>query len=505
MGKGGKGGGGSLQQPAIPPGMMQSAAQLGNIGEYESQFLNLPYSLGNWATNIATGGTGPQAASNPGEAGPTTNFFGPDINGPGGLQHPNLAIQNYGPNGQPLGIYNSFQGGITQPTSGGWTPGGTWSGVGTTAMGGSSNLPGWLADFEASLGSMENQAGQLPTGFDNNNTPGQYSGIGANQQIINELLGTPYIPATPTKGRYRPGTPAVPATTGDIAQSEYLQKTIGQPLTQEGDVLEAEGGSLYNQNLFGSNFITPQQQAWIDASTKASQQALAQQLGTQGLSGSSMATQLQGEAAQQGAVSKGQLQQENIALDTQRKQLAIQAQEGGLAAKEAGIQVQQNQEQLTQNMQDMVAKLGSSDAALTMQEQQQMFSMSSTIAGLSSSEQAQMFNEGLQGYGLMGTFMNAVTAPYGLQIQDFASILQAESQYTSAQAGIIESQNSAASQGMSGLFSGLASLFGGGGGSGGLLGGLIGGAGAGTGAAIGGSAAAGTVADLAPLVAGLAF
>src|SRR5258708_36495836 len=63
MGKKG-GGGGSAVAPTVPQGLKNAASDLGNIGAYESSFLNEPLSLGNWAMNLATGGWGQQV--NPG-------------------------------------------------------------------------------------------------------------------------------------------------------------------------------------------------------------------------------------------------------------------------------------------------------------------------------------------------------------------------------------------------------------------------------------------------------
>src|SRR5258707_12953144 len=97
MSKGGGKGGGSAPQAAIPPGMMDTASQLGNIGSFESQFLNYPFSLGNWAMNYATGGQGPQVTSPAGLAGPGTGYFVPSWNsGVMGNAFPCLNTQNFG-------------------------------------------------------------------------------------------------------------------------------------------------------------------------------------------------------------------------------------------------------------------------------------------------------------------------------------------------------------------------------------------------------------------------
>jgi hypothetical protein len=399
MGSGGKGKGqGTANQVAIPPGMMTTAENLGNIGSYESQFLNVPYSLGNWASNIATGGTGPQATSPAGTAGPGTGYFGPGINQTTGDQFPYLDLQNYGSGGGSGGTGSGT--GVGSGGGGGPNP---FTGYSSTGYGTTTGLPGWLSNFQSALDTEQNMvAGQ-------GNAPNAYKNASENYredvQDINSLNSS---------------------ILGNIGQSQN------------------QSNAFFNQanTMLGPNGITPEQNAWINQSTQAAQEQTAQQFGSEGLSGSTMAAEQAGEIGLQGAAEKGQLQQQNIALQEQEQQIGL------------------NQEQLTQNWQNLYGKLAVGEQGLDQTDQQMLFNMTSQIGNQSTAEQNTMFDQALQGYGLMGTFMNAVTQPYGLQVQDFGDILGAETAQMQSETGLMESENQQASQGSSSLMSGLASIVG---------------------------------------------
>jgi hypothetical protein len=341
-GGGGKGKGGTGGTITPPPGMMSTAENLGNIGAYESQFLNQPYSLGNWAMNYATGGQGPQATQNPTGPGPQTGWFSQDVSGiePSAFSS-GSTVQTYGKGGrenfytgQP---YTGQGGGINPGIS---VPGGTNLALGPNGPSSGSN---------PMLPSGSQGAGGFP------NLLSQYGqALSTEQQIA--------------------GSPAPGTSYADIQNMD----------TQlQGDI-----------NQFGKDWLTPQQNAMINQQTKAAQAQTAQQLGSEGLSGSTMGTELSGELGLAGTAAKGQLQQGNM--------------------------------QLVQNWQKMM--MGEQEFGL--QDQQQFANLAQQIAASSAGEQSTLWQEGTQGYNLMNTFMNAVTAPYGLQIQDFGDILQAETSVT---------------------------------------------------------------------------
>jgi hypothetical protein len=102
------------------------------------------------------------------------------------------------------------------------------------------------------------------------------------------------------------------------------------------------------------------------------------------------------------------------------------------------MQIEMQNQSLVQNWQKMM--MGEQEFGL--QTQQQFFNMAQAITSTAAGEQSTLWQEGTQGYQLMNTFMNAVTAPYGLQIQDFGDILSAEAQTGSAS---ISAQGQAAS------------------------------------------------------------
>lgn len=165
---------------------------------------------------------------------------------------------------------------------------------------------------------------------------------------------------------------------------------------------------------FGPDWLTPAQESMINTQTQANQAALEQQMGSQGLTGSTMEKELAGEEALQGTATKGSLEQQNMALGLQQQQQ--------LTAE------QQTQEGIVQNWQKMM--MGEQEFGL--QDQQQFFNLAQAIGSSAAGEQSALWQEGTSGYQLMNTFMNAVTAPYGLQIQDFGDILSAEAQTGSA-------------------------------------------------------------------------
>src|SRR5260221_3220263 len=411
MSKGGGKGGGSAPQAAIPPGMMDTASQLGNIGSYESQFLNYPFSLGNWAMNYATGGQGPQVTSPAGLAGPGTGYFGPSWNsGVMGNAYPWLNVQTYGTTGA------GGTPGSQSATTWGWS-GGT-SGGGGSGPGGFPNL---LNTFGGALGGMEQITGMTPPGTSPRSIENYQDTFQGNITNLENQISAGQAPIT--------------------LQEQQIQGDIAQ---------------------FGSNWLNPQQKPMIEQQTKSGQAQIAQNLGAEGLTGSTMAAQLNQEAGLAGTAAKGQLQQGNMQM-AQNWQHLFQR---GIALSQSGQQMALNANQLS-----LTGELGTTQLGL--QAQQQLFDMVKTIGSMSAQEQAGLFTEGTTGYQLMNTFMSAVTAPYSLQLQAFSNILSAETATAQSAASLAAANAQAGSQGLSSGLSALGSIFGAGG-----LGGAGGAAGA---------------------------
>ena len=206
-----------------------------------------------------------------------------------------------------------------------------------------------------------------------------------------------------------------PTGSGDIQPQLNLAK---QGSAQD----TSYAGHLYNRG----QWLTPQQEAMINQQTKANEEQVAQQEGTMGLTGSTQAAQLAGETALAGEATKGQLQQGNM-------------------------QIAQGWDAAAQNWQ----RVAQGFMALGMSEQNQAFNQFTSIAQLSSAEQAQMFQEGTAGYQLMQTFMGAVLQPYGISLQAFNAILQANTAQVGDQVNLQSSAISADQSGQNQVVSSL--------------------------------------------------
>lgn len=350
----GKSPGSAAPKIPTPPQLGQIGQNTMNLGSYESQFINEPWSLGNWAMNYATGGTGPQVSMTPGTAGVQTGFFGQPGDATSG-------IQTYGGGGGAGGgsNRNPFGGG---PSGGPGT--GNW---------------GW------------------GTGLSEPNLPGILSGFSAGENAAWNTALTP-----------------PPGAQGIQSEIDLANKQVGQA--------DRFTNQLYNKG----QWLTPQQEAMINQQTQANEEQVAQTEGTMGLSGSTQAAQLAGETALAGEATKGQLQQGNL-------------------------QVAQGWQQTAQNWQ----RMAESFTALGMTEQNQAFNQFTSIAQLSAAEQAQLFQEGTAGYQLMQTFMDAVLKPYGISLQAFNDILQANTAQIGDQVALQSSAISADQSGQNQVISSI--------------------------------------------------
>jgi hypothetical protein len=243
---------------------------------------------------------------------------------------------------------------------------------------------------------------------------------------------------------------------------DYLHKgdigTYEQGFNQQGNAnaLSQEFSNELSQLMYG-NGLLPNQNAMIDQQTKASQQNMQAQLASMGLGSSTMNTTLTGNIAQQGAAEKGQLVQSNI-------DLMGKLMEGEQGLSQSALQLEQ--QGLGQAAE--VSKLQQLEQGINLEQEAQQFGQTAQTYTQAAGEQQALWNEAVQGYGLESQFVSDVLGPY----QEELGAYQIEANEATAQAqinaGLQESENQAQSQGMSSLFSGLGSIFGGsGGGSGG--------------------------------------
>ena len=415
-GKGG-GGGGSAPNVNIPGGLYQGAASETGLAQYGTSLFNPIASLTNWAANQAGGGNAPQIPSFESQAsvaGPSTVF-------PGGPKpwetsfDPVTGMVNFTNPGNPQ---QQFQAPITDYlNNSGQQNEGAFGDIPAAT------LQQWSNDYNA------NRAG--------GGIAGASGGSGSSGQ--NQFL-----------------TQAEQA----IAQIPGLEQTTQAFTTeqqQEADTLFGQGQTLFQEATTGSGLF-PSQQAMVNQAVASQKAGIATELGAAGLSESSAAPILSGEADQQGAATAGQLVQGNITAAQNQVQLAQAASKLALGGQELSLGEQAAMEQES--------------------------------AGL----QQQLWTEAMQGYGVLGSMISQVAGTYGYSIQAYNSVLQGEEANASLQEQASQAAAQSANAANSSLGSGLGSLLGGGGSGGGGLGGLFSGIGslfgAGGGIAAGGAAAA---------------
>jgi hypothetical protein len=442
-GKKGGSSGGQTSTPSlnIPPGLLQSLSSESGLGSFGTSLFNPLASMTNWASNIATGGASTPIAPSQ----ETMIQTGPSITiGTGGPPGHDQWSTSFDPQTGQITFTNSQTGGTFQQ----------WYGSPQAQQ----YIP--AAQLDA-WGKLYQNRGATSAG-------GTNAGMGPQLDAAwNQILSIP----------------GLEAQTQAFTNTETTQ---GNTLFGQGETLYGKGVTMLDQATTGEGLF-PSQKAFVDQAVAAEQANAQQTLEAEGLGTSTASAVLKGEAQQQGAATAGQLVQGNI------------------AAADQTIAAGQNQINLAQTAQ----KLALAGQELSLGETQ-------TMAQLALGFQGQMWQEAIQGFGTIGQIMSAVGNIYGIDVSGYSAIMNAgvsvqqiTAQQQEAQAQLAAQAASSQGQGLGGLFS---SLLGGGGGGGGGLGGLFGsigglfGAGAaGTGAAVGGSAIAGTVADLAPLVAGLAF
>jgi hypothetical protein len=522
MGKKGGSGSGSTKIQ-VPSGIGQNANSLSQLGAYGAGYLPALTSMANWASYIATGGNTTQAnpfnAIGGGNAGLANQTLGYTSNLGSALSQESPTFAN-------TGSYNPPS--VTGITNVGSNAFGGSGGTGVVGSGGSST----------SAGGTNAQGGQFPAtpqvipgtnngimGFMGNAfTSNGVSYTPVYDQNTQQLIGT----VNNSTGKYNPGSiepglapqmyqgsggtggMTTPGTSGGAPGAGGSSGSILGPFLQnawnaiqaEGagaNQLGGEGTQLYNegQSLIpfanatlaqGNQMVSqattgtglyPSQQALVDQATKSQQAAIQQQMASEGLTSSTQNVQLQGQAAQQGAATAGALIQGNI------------------AAGQAEIGLGDQQLSLAENW-----------SQLGVATQQAAISAISNMATQSAGLQQQAWSQAMQGYGMIGQFLQTAMAGFGESSQSLGLELSASTAQAQLNAGVQAQQAQSSSSGMSSLLGSLGSLLGGSGsgGSGGLigsLGGLIGGAGAGAGIAAGGAAAAAGAGGVAAGAAGI--
>ena len=516
MGKKGNSGGGSTKIQ-VPSGIGQNSISLSQLGAYGAGYLPALTSMANWASSIATGGNTTQA--NPfneigaGDAGLANKTVGYTTNLGATLGQESPTFQN-------TGSYNPPS--VTGITNIGSNAFGGSGGTGVVGSGGSTTSTGGTT---ATGGGFPAQAQQFPM-YGGGLSPGGYAGTPVNgttpfydqntQQYIGAIVNGKFVPSASTGGQFpqmyqgsgggssspAQQTPAASGGTSGSLLGPFLQNAWdaiqaegaganqlggegtqlfneGQGMigpanatTAQGESILSQGQSMVNQATSGTG-LYPSQQALVDQTVKSQQAAIQQQMASEGLTSSTQNAQLQGQAAQQGAATAGALIQGNIA--------AGQAQMG-LGIQQEGVGNQQ-------------LSLAENWSQLGVATQQAAISAISNMASQSAGLQAQAWTQAMQGYGMIGQFLETSMKGFGESNVGLGAELQASETQAQLNAGIAQQQAASSSQGMSSMLGSLGSLLGSGsGGSGGLigsLGGLIGGIGGAAGAAGGAAAAAG--------------
>lgn len=284
------------------------------------------------------------------------------------------------------------------------------------------------------------------------------------------------------------------------AQSEFNQANqffgTGQNLLSAGQDITGLGTGIVNQGRGMLDMATtgtglfPSQQAYINQAVKTQQDEISQQLANAGLSMSTQKAQLLGQAMMSGAAAAGQLIQGNIQAANQTMAVGVSEQGAGIQQQQVGVTEQQlgtTEQQIAQDTQK-----------IDLAAQEALFTQFSTLSQLSQGLQGQVWTQAMQGYGMLGQFMQNTMGAFGYSLkasEDAQNVMLADAGFQLQAAQINEQASAASSQGFSSMLGGLGTLLGGSGGSsGGLLGGLgslFGGLGGAAGGLIGSGAAAG--------------
>ena len=438
-----------------------------SISNPNAQFGNIPGStIAQWKSDYAQSQSGQNAGGTPGSSGGYPQFLG----GSGGATYSGAGQTGGG--GSTLTFdYASNINGVSMPTytdpatgqALAWNPqtqqwGNIWYGKWTPAQ------------------APQNFAAQNPSNAQQQNELGPYLGqawgaIGQQEQATQQMA--PIQAETAALNQFAMNQANQLNTQGQaqIGQGENILGQGGNILSQ-GEGILGQGQTMLNQATTGSGLF-PSQQAMINEAVQSEQTQIATQLGAEGLSKSTQLASLQGEAAIAGAGQAGGLVQGNISAANQTMGVGINQEQVGISQEQAGM----SQEQIGQNaisLSQAAQKLALGAQTLSVGEQSALVSEYANIASQSASLQAQTWSQALQGYGMLGSMIQASAQSYGYSLQAYEGILQAETQQAQIQAQMDTAAAQADAQGTSSIFSGLGSLLGGaskGGGGGGSGGG----------------------------------
>jgi hypothetical protein len=425
------GGGGVTQNPTLytPSGLYQGLSEIEGLGSYGQSLLNPLASMTNWASSIATGGN----AQGIGNLADTQLVTGPQINIGGG----------HGPGDQWTTQFNPGTGQVTLTN--------TQTGEQFNEAWNSPTLQQWFSNQGGGPQTLQ-QWGNLYQQAQKGTAVG--GGGGSGSPFGPNGAGGGSNPMLPGGGNSLYGPQLSTAWDQILGIGNTEAETQATTLQAQ-----EEAGTLLHDSMTGMGTL-PSQTAWIKQGETAEENTLANQLAAEGLTSSTAAGVLKGEALQQGAATAGQLIQGNINLAQSAQKIALAGQE------------------------------------LTMGEQ-------SAMAGLALGFQSQMWTQAMQGYGALGSMLSTLGNLYGVDIQGYSNVLNSHVQENQIQAQIAEANAQLAAGSASAMGSGLGSIFGmlggsGSGGSGGLLGGLgslFGGIGGGLSSIIGVGSAAGGAAS----------
>jgi hypothetical protein len=217
------------------------------------------------------------------------------------------------------------------------------------------------------------------------------------------------------------------ARSGQYAGYAGAGQTASQDWLKQGQDIIGQGQGMVTQATTGTGLF-PSQQALVDAQVKAGQSQIQQQLANEGMSASTLGPELSAEIGLQGAATAGQLIQGNIAAGVSQEQ-------AGTGVAGVGVNLQQAAQGW--------AQLGASQQALGVGEETALTGLFQTIASQTTQMQNQFWQQGLQGYGLEGAFLNSALSSYGTSLQAYQSILQASETQAQINEKAQESANSA--------------------------------------------------------------
>lgn len=483
----GKGGGGGQAKNASWRNLDSTLQEMSNQPLQEAA---QSMSVGNWASDLLTGGAVTSQSVGPGKDAWSGYWFSDPTQGYAmGGQQPTWgnvlsAEQGVQTTGGAQGGGSTLQ----------FNPSGAWATQAGPVLGGA-----YLEDIY-----NVNQANSLEGTFYGRGTQ-DYAQIEQDRQMtlaLQGLLGQDVNQMTTQQGNIDYSRALANQQLGNVDEARGL---ANQDINYINAARQATQGLETGTGLYST------QQAYVDQAVASGQAAVQQKLASMGIGESTQNAMLQNQVAQSGAATAGQLVQGNIQLSEAQQQLEqqlygtdvtrLQTEAGlygtgiqrmqteagiyGTDVQRYGTDVSRQQADIAQqnadfNTYNLDTNLGLSQQQLSQQAVSGLLNIQTSLQNVySGANQA------------ASQFFNNALAPYGYILSDLAT----RSGINVSNAQIAEQAQAAQSQGMGSLLQGVGSLFGSGG-LGSLLGGAGGAAGAGLasiggGASVGGSVGAG--------------